>query len=68
QALYEAALAAPFDTRMVLDLESGTALPPGHPAQAQIAAAGTAAAFVCSGGVCSLPVHSASELDTALRQ
>ncbi|MGP8232411.1 MAG: thioredoxin domain-containing protein [Methylovirgula sp.] len=66
QALYEAALAAPFDTRMVLDLEPGAALPPSHPAQAQIAAAGTAAAFVCSGGVCSLPVHDIGGLNALL--
>ncbi|MDR3448320.1 MAG: hypothetical protein P4M15_00965 [Alphaproteobacteria bacterium] len=39
---------------------------PGHPAQAQIAAAGTAAAFVCSGGVCSLPVHDIAGLSALL--
>ena len=66
QALYDAALAAPFDTRMVLDLESADGLPPNHPAQAQIAAAGTAAAFVCAGGVCSLPVHDIAGLNALL--
>ncbi len=66
QALYEAALAAPFGTRIVLDLEPGATLPPGHPAQAQIAAAGTAAAFVCSDGVCSLPVHDIAGLNALL--
>ncbi len=66
QALYEAALAAPFDTRMVLDLGPGAALPPDHPAQAQIAASGTAAAFVCSDGVCALPVHDIAGLSALL--
>ncbi len=65
-ALYNAALGAPFDTRMVLDLETADGLPPNHPAQAQIAASGTAAAFVCSGGVCALPVHDIAGLDTLL--
>jgi len=66
QALYAAALAAPFDTRMVLDLDAPQALPPDHPAEAQIAAAGTAAAFVCSQGVCALPIRNAPELRAAL--
>ncbi len=66
QALYEAALAAPFDTRMVLDLDAAEALPPDHPAEGQIAAAGTAAAFVCCAGVCSLPVHDMAGLSALL--
>jgi hypothetical protein len=66
QALYEAALAAPFDTRMVLDINAGTALAFDHPAQAQIAAAGAAAAFVCSGKVCSLPAHDTDALNALL--
>ncbi len=66
QELYDAALAVPFDTRIVLDLESADGLPPNHPAQAQIAAAGTAAAFVCAGGVCSLPVHDIAGLNALL--
>ena len=66
QALYDAALAAPFDTRMVLDLDPSETLPPDHPAQAQIAAAGTAAAFVCSDNVCSLPVHDMAGLTALL--
>ncbi|MEW6437362.1 MAG: thioredoxin domain-containing protein [Pseudomonadota bacterium] len=66
QALYEAALAAPFDTRMVLDLDPSETLPPDHPAEAQIAAAGTAAAFVCSDNVCSLPAHTIDALNALL--
>jgi hypothetical protein len=57
QALYEAALALPFDGRAVVDLDRPEALPPDHPAAAQIHAAGAAAAFVCTEGTCSLPVH-----------
>ncbi len=63
QALYEAALAIPFSDRMVLDLDSADALSPEHPAHAQLATAGTAAAFVCSGNACSLPVHDIADLD-----
>jgi uncharacterized protein YyaL (SSP411 family) len=65
-ALYNAALAAPFDARMVLDLETADGLPPDHPAQAQIAASGTAAAFVCTDGMCALPVHDIAELNALL--
>ncbi len=57
QKLYEAALALPFDRRTVVDLDRPEALPKTHPAAAQIAAAGSAAAFVCTEGSCSLPVH-----------
>jgi len=62
QALYEGALAIPFSDRMVLDLDGSDALPPSHPAEAQAKAAGACAAFVCAGGVCSLPVHDPAAL------
>ena len=55
--LYEAALAVPFTARIVMDLDQPEAIPEGHPARAQVELAGEAAAFVCSGGVCSLPVR-----------
>jgi uncharacterized protein YyaL (SSP411 family) len=54
--LYAAALAVPFAGRIVADLDQPEALPDGHPAKAQAALAGEAAAFVCSAGTCSLPV------------
>ncbi len=54
--LYAAALAVPFNGRIVMDLDKPEALPAGHPAKAQAEMAGEAAAFVCSGGTCSLPV------------
>ena len=62
QALYEAALSIPFSDRMVLDLDRPDAIPAGHPAAAQAGAAGAAAAFVCSAGTCSLPVHQPAAL------
>jgi hypothetical protein len=62
QALYEGALAIPFSDRMVLDLDQPDALPPGHPAAAQASDAGARAAFVCSAGTCSLPVHDPAAL------
>ncbi|MGO9674960.1 MAG: thioredoxin domain-containing protein [Methylocella sp.] len=57
--LYEAALAAPFSARIVMDLDRPEDLPQSHPARAQAAAAGAegAAAFVCAEGACSLPVR-----------
>jgi uncharacterized protein YyaL (SSP411 family) len=47
---------SPLD-RVVLHARSPDALPPAHPARAQIEAArGQAQAFVCVGETCSLPV------------
>jgi hypothetical protein len=63
QALYEAALAIPFDHRMVFDLDVNTPLPEDHAAAAQANIAGAAAAFVCSGGTCSLPAHDVAGLE-----
>ena len=49
----------PFLDRIVLRAPSAAALPAAHPAQAKIAAASDAAAFVCVGETCSLPVTDA---------
>jgi uncharacterized protein len=49
-------LKIPFIDRIVLRAASAESLPAGHPAQAKIAAAPDAAAFVCVGETCSLPV------------
>ena len=46
----------PFIDRIVLRAPSADALPAAHPAQAKIAAVSDAAAFVCVGETCSLPV------------
>jgi uncharacterized protein len=56
QALLAAARARPPLDRIVLHAGSAQALPLQHPARAKIAAAGEAAAFVCIGETCSLPV------------
>jgi hypothetical protein len=63
KALYEAALAIPFDHRMVFDLDRPDAVPENHPAAAQAKIAGAAAAFVCAAGTCSLPVKEPAELE-----
>ncbi|MGH6856733.1 MAG: thioredoxin domain-containing protein, partial [Methylocella sp.] len=55
--LYEAALGVPFTGRIVVDIDRPDAIPEGHPAKAQVALAGDAAAFICAGGTCSLPVR-----------
>jgi uncharacterized protein YyaL (SSP411 family) len=58
RALLEAALKLPFLTRMVLRAPSADALPAAHPAQEKIRATTGAAAFICVGQTCSLPVTS----------
>ena len=57
RALYEAALGVPFTGRVVVDVDGPDEIPEGHPANAQVALAGDAAAFICAGGTCSLPVR-----------
>ena len=60
--LYEAALGVPFSGRVVMDIDRPEGIPEGHPAKAQVEAAGDGAAFVCSDGACSLPVRSVEAL------
>jgi uncharacterized protein len=60
--LTEAALGLPFTARIVMDIGQPETIPEGHPAKAQVEAAGAAAAFVCAGGVCSLPVRNEEAL------
>src|SRR5262245_26040064 len=63
QALTDAALKLPFIDRIVLRAPSPQALPPTHPAQDKIKALrGDAAAFVCVGERCSLPVTEPAHL------
>jgi hypothetical protein len=57
KALYEAALGVPFTGRVVADIDRPDEVPEGHPAKAQLALAGDAAAFICANGTCSLPVR-----------
>jgi len=62
-ALVAAALALPFTDRIVLRAPRADALAASHPARAKIEASpGAAAAFVCMGERCSLPVAGAAEL------
>ncbi len=60
--LYEAALGVPFSARVVIDIDQPEAVPQSHPARAQAKLAGEAAAFVCAGGTCSLPVRTKEAL------
>ncbi len=68
KALSEAALRLPYLNRVLLRAPGADSLPPSHPAQAKIASAGTgrAAAFVCVGERCSLPVHEPAALEAAV--
>jgi uncharacterized protein YyaL (SSP411 family) len=64
-ALYRAALALPFLDCSVEDVADPMGLPPDHPAKAQAARAGAAAAFICRDGACQPPVHEAEALAAA---
>jgi uncharacterized protein YyaL (SSP411 family) len=64
--LFAAALALPFIDRVVLRVPTAAALPVAHPAQAKIAAVSEAAAFVCVGETCSLPVTQADAIARAV--
>lgn len=61
-ALFDAALQLPPAIRTVLRVADSNALPSSHPAQAKVAATKNAAAFVCRGETCSLPVTDVEEL------
>jgi uncharacterized protein len=65
-ALAAAALKLSFLDRIVLRAPAATALPASHPAQAKLAAAPEAAAFVCVGATCSLPVTEPAQLAAAV--
>jgi uncharacterized protein YyaL (SSP411 family) len=60
--LYEAALGVPFTARTVIDIGRPEGIPEAHPARAQVELADEAAAFVCAGGTCSLPVRDKAAL------
>ena len=64
--LAAAALDLPFLDRSMLRAPNADALPPTHPARHKIAAAAGAAAFVCVGEQCSLPVTSGEKIAEAL--
>ncbi len=64
--LFAKALALPFLDRVVLRAPSADALTPSHPARAKLAAHAGAAAFVCVGERCSLPVTEPQQLAEAV--
>ena len=65
--LAAAALKLSFLDRIVLRATSADVLPAAHPAQAKIAATTDAAAFVCVGATCSLPVADPTQLAAAVK-
>ncbi|MEA2990518.1 MAG: uncharacterized protein QOG83_3229, partial [Alphaproteobacteria bacterium] len=66
-ALVAAALKLPYLDRIVLRAPSPDALPASHPAQEKIKAAAGAAAFICVGERCSLPVTEPAQLGEAAK-
>jgi uncharacterized protein YyaL (SSP411 family) len=66
-ALIAAALRMPFLTRMVLRAPTAQSLPVTHPAQEKLAAVTGAAAFICKGETCSLPVTRPDDIATAMQ-
>jgi uncharacterized protein YyaL (SSP411 family) len=66
-ALIAAALALPALDRIVLRAPSAAALPADHPAQEKIKATAQAAAYVCVGERCSLPVTEPDRLAEAAK-
>ncbi|HUT50817.1 MAG TPA: thioredoxin domain-containing protein [Alphaproteobacteria bacterium] len=65
-AMRRAALSASVPNRILLQLAPGTDLPEGHPAHGKTAPDGGAAAFVCRGTTCSLPITDPDALADAL--
>ena len=61
-ALLRAARRLPHATSISLSVSNADSLAKDHPAQAKLASVQGAAAFVCRGQTCSLPVTSAEEL------
>jgi uncharacterized protein YyaL (SSP411 family) len=66
-ALRGVAAASPDPATVVLAIEDGERLPADHPAHGKRAPAGGAAAYVCRGSVCSLPVTDPKVLAESLR-
>ncbi len=65
-ALKDTVLDISLPTRLLLDLDAGTDLPDGHPAQGKTMMEGRATAYVCTGPVCSAPVTDPGDLRAAL--
>jgi uncharacterized protein YyaL (SSP411 family) len=66
--LRAAAYAVSLPNRIVLTVPPGTSLPPSHPAYGKGLVGGAAAAYVCDGPVCSLPITDPASLLDNLRR
>jgi uncharacterized protein YyaL (SSP411 family) len=64
--LFDAALKTPFPVRTVLRATAAGDLPASHSAQEKVRAASGAAAFICVGERCSLPVVRAADIAATL--
>ncbi len=56
----------PMPSGMMMQIEPGDPLPPGHPAAGRGMEGGQPTAYICQAGVCSNPITSAAELANAL--
>ncbi len=65
--LLRAALSAADPAVVVMRSDDAATVPAGHPAFGKTAASGSAAAFVCHGNVCGLPIMDPAALAEALR-
>ena len=65
-ALRHAVYQVSLPNRLVIAIASGETLPAGHPAFGKGLVAGRAAAYVCDGPVCSLPLTDPRALIEAL--
>jgi uncharacterized protein YyaL (SSP411 family) len=68
RTLSQAARATGHPNLVLLQLEDGAALPPSHPATGKTTVDGRAAAYVCVGTICGLPVTEAEGLKSALQE
>jgi uncharacterized protein YyaL (SSP411 family) len=66
EALVKAALDIPSLNRVLLRAPAAADLPSAHPAQEKLKAVSGAAAFICVGETCSLPVTEAAEIADAV--
>ena len=66
RALADAAWRAPCMNRLIVPAGAAAALPPGHPAGGKGPVGGKAAAYVCVGQACSLPLTDPEALRAAL--
>lgn len=68
EALLDAAAQASLPSLVLQVVEDPSALPESHPAAGKGRSSGQAAAYVCRGTTCSLPIHEPSVLADSLRQ